>query len=694
MLRLERTGQCYVLRRRPDVAGALPKHFGRPYPPRMPQRDHSASILLYVGAEAPLDPGPRGASIVVDARLARRAWGTLDLARTLLEAQLGAETALVDLAAERVRDGLLRRFVGDDGSGQHAHRVATLLGRVQGRQGIPTTLVFAHLDDADVESLGEMPALLWDPRRAGAHIVLHLREEPRAGAPSTVWRAAVAVGARITQAAPAPTRPREPLAPWPPPGAHPSVTAAVRAVAELGEDATVDHLARALDRATGRVYELLQAAIDLGVPVRVVDDNRFLLPSSFADAIRRTTLPALRALWQARADEDAPDGDDADEREDVDSLGISEEGIAAVSAAQPENVRRSPDGGPDFGRTLNEALRAAEQGRHDDAVRSALDALALLPAAPSSNEDRVRRGGVHLAIASWMQGGAEAGGVGTLEDALHHARAAITHLDAGPVSQRAAARAVAAAISYEKGDLATLEWGIDQLTAAVSELHTAERPLDAARLLNDQAALILRAGDPVRAASLLRKSREIFARMEDRDPVARREIAECDHLLARLPFHVGARPGHERDAWERAMHHGEQARKGFESLHLSAEVARVTETLGRILLRLDRDQEAEAQLLRALRDQGALHDALGLARTTSALSELYTRAGRFEDALTLLAESARLNRARGSARGLEINRDAARLLLAAAGRERASWMASGLDAMGLLDGAAGPTTQE
>lgn len=647
---------------------------------------HRATVqnALVLGPESPsAAPGER--RIVVDARLAQRPGGTLDLAHRTLDAALAPEPTIVDLAAERVRGSLLRRFVGDERGGSSAHRVAVLLGRLQHRGDGPTALVLAHLDDADAESLRELPALLWDPSRNGARLILHLREEPLSGPQSTLWRAALAVGARFESAS-SPGAPRAAGGPpWPPPGLHPSVISAVRALAELGEDTSVDALARALDRPVAPVLELLQAALDAGVPVQVGEEDRLSMPSELAEMLRRTTLPTLRALWQARADEGGPEATDPDGTDD---------GMPAVDDPPTESVRRPPDGGAAFGQRLREAVTAAEGGAFEDAVHAAQEALSHLPPRPSSDEDRLRRGGVHLALASWMQGGPAAGGVGSLDEALRHAKDAIEDLTGGPVGQRAAARAVAAAISYEKGDLAALEWGIQQLTQAVSELHAADRPIDAARLLNDQAALLLRAGDPLRANGLLRRSREIFERMGDRDPVARREIAECDHLLARLPFHVGSRPGHEREAWERALQHAREAHARFESLHLAAEVARVTETAGRILLRLDRDHEAEERLLTASKAQEHLHDALGLARTTSALSEFYARAGRFEEAVTLLAESARLNRARGSVRGLEVNRDAARLLLAAAGRDRAAWMAASLDTMGLLDDATGPTTQE
>jgi hypothetical protein len=60
----------------------------------------------------------------------------------------------------------------------------------------------------------------------------------------------------------------------------------------------------------------------------------------------------------------------------------------------------------------------------------------------------------------------------------------------------------------------------------------------AARLLNDQAAIYVSLGDPVRATHLLERPRELFEgrlRSHADDVMAVEELAETHHLLARLP---------------------------------------------------------------------------------------------------------------------------------------------------------------
>ena len=161
----------------------------------------------------------------------------------------------------------------------------------------------------------------------------------------------------------------------------------------------------------------------------------------------------------------------------------------------------------------------------------------------------------------------------------------------------------------------------------------------------------------MRAAALLRQSREIFDSLERTDEV-RVELAETDHLLARLPLHVRARPGHEEEALERALTHADNALQLYKTVGQRRCQAHVQETSGRLLTRLDRLDEAKDHLTRAFAAQDSLGDALGMARSTAALSELKLAERDLEGALSYLAESVRLNAAKGAQQGLTWNREA------------------------------------
>ena len=181
------------------------------------------------------------------------------------------------------------------------------------------------------------------------------------------------------------------------------------------------------------------------------------------------------------------------------------------------------------------------------------------------------------------------------------------------------------------------------------------------RLLNDQAAVYIRLGDPVRAVHLLTRSREVFEAAERRapqDPLVRRELAETHHLLARLPLHARLRAGREGDAFSMALDHALIAEQYYEGLARRRELGRVWETCGRLELRKGRVDRAAERLERALKLQRELGDATGLARTSAALADYLLAAGRPGDALQALAGSIAFNIDKGSPIGLAFNRRA------------------------------------
>jgi hypothetical protein len=228
-------------------------------------------------------------------------------------------------------------------------------------------------------------------------------------------------------------------------------------------------------------------------------------------------------------------------------------------------------------------------------------------------------------------------------------------LERDPPQFRAELASLIANIQYDVGTPAALELALLELTRASDLLLKAGQPLDAARLLNDEAAVWVKIGDPVRANHLLSRSREVFSRVADSYPAARIELLETEHLLARLMLHAAPRPGRERDALQFGIEHGRAAEEGYRDLKAQWQLGRVWETLGRLELRLNHLDAAARLLDDARRIQQQLGDGLGLARSSGALCELMARAGDYPRALERLAESMDLNADKGSRAGLQFN---------------------------------------
>lgn len=312
------------------------------------------------------------------------------------------------------------------------------------------------------------------------------------------------------------------------------------------------------------------------------------------------------------------------------------------------------------------ALREAEaKGAFPQAVAFGRQALALLERLPISDERRRMRARALIEIGRLQWQGAGPGGAFTLEralEALEEARASLR--DGDPPALRAETSALIAGVCYDVGDLGSLERALDELTGASRLLLDAGDAVGAARLLNDQAAVYVRMGDPVRAVHLLDQSRAVFERKRDaRDPGApdaalAMELAETDHLLARIPLHVQARTGMESDAMTMGIDHALAAERTYQRLGATREIARVWETIGRLELRKGRLDRASARLTKAIAVQDSVGDVVGLARTTAALSEVLAASGRHRDALAMLGDSIALNVEKGSPIGLAFNRRA------------------------------------
>ncbi|WP_437552369.1 hypothetical protein WME97_13785 [Sorangium sp. So ce367] len=310
------------------------------------------------------------------------------------------------------------------------------------------------------------------------------------------------------------------------------------------------------------------------------------------------------------------------------------------------------------------AVEAAAMGAYAQALSYGRKALSLLDGMPATPARRRLRIGALAGIArvQWHAAGPDPASTlaGALE-VLDAARALLAQGD--PPELHAEVATLIAGVCYDMGDARSLERALEELATASRLLLDAGDALGAARLLNDQAAVHVRMGDPVRATHLLIESRRTFEERARVDPSARVELAETDHLFARIPLHVPARPGRESDALSMGLDHALAAERAYKQLGDARELARVWETIGRLELRNGRLDRATQRLTAAIEAEEALGDLLGLARSTAALAEVLSAKGLHREALAVLAESMVMNLEKGSPLGLAYNRRALNALV-------------------------------
>lgn len=352
--------------------------------------------------------------------------------------------------------------------------------------------------------------------------------------------------------------------------------------------------------------------------------------------------------------------------------------------SQPADTRQASDAGREsFGSGIDKAKAAAHlqaAGRTEAAVEEYLDAirevaargharqayslgqeaLNLLDPLPTSDRRALLRTRLLMEIGRLQWQGAVLGRPFTLQDALKSvkdARSSLPH--AVPADVVGELAALTAGVCYDLGDLTSLQEALDELTDVSRRLLDAGQSTLAAGLLNEQAAIYARLGDPVRASHLLSKSRDLFSellRNQPEDSTVAEELAETDHLLARLVLHARIRPGMESDAYARSLDHAIDAERAFQRLGRPRQLARVWETMGRIELERGQLDAADARLSKALKVQREVGDVTGLARSTAALAELLIKTDRLGEALPLLGSSLDLNLEKGSPIGLAFNR--------------------------------------
>lgn len=310
-------------------------------------------------------------------------------------------------------------------------------------------------------------------------------------------------------------------------------------------------------------------------------------------------------------------------------------------------------------RGIERYLLAVEQALRVGALREAMAlverATRLLSELPDSDKRRLLRVRALCARGRirWLGEGPDARfTLSGAKESFEQARALLSASD--PAELRAQVASQLAAVLVEIGDLPSLEAALRELSDTSRSLLDSGDGVVAARLLNDQAAVYVRIGDPVRAAHLLEESRRFFTsgRFGSDDERAALELAETEHLLARLPLHVASRPGREKDAVALGRSHAQEAAATYKRLGMRRELSHVLETLGRLETLGGRHEAAIAQLSLAAQIERELHDVLGLARTTAAMADVLLAAGQLGGALALLHESLALNVEKGSPIGL------------------------------------------
>lgn len=650
------------------------------------------TAVLGLGRLDPL-PGPAPGVLKVDCDLSGPPLGPL------LEARWQAEELLDERAPAPAHEesGLRQRLLGEEPEPGGDGLVVAALNRLARLSSAPVALVLQAVDAADRRTLEHLEALVRRPGWLKVPLVLAFRTLQPEGAAKSLLDAVrevegddAVVGVDIA----------EPLSPdtaRPPPIPEPlasEVLHVLRAGALIGDAFEAELVALLLAVDPLEVLELLQVARDSGVPLEDRGDGRFVLEKNTAEALRRSLLPSLAGAWHRRLAEllgrKAPRGRAREpepeppptkpavphhaprrEREALEDLDLVERPLAAAEA-EARRLRR-PDREARAGRHAEAAgqielaakqyLAAAERsgnlGAYDQALdfaQRALDLAGSLPNSPGHRQLRVRALG-ELGRLKWHAAGP--GESFSLDAALRQLESAQTLLGADdPIELKAEISTLIASVCYDIGGRDALERALAELTGAGHALLDAGKPVEAARLLNDEAAVWVRLGDPVRANHLLSKSREVFGRFATESTVAQLELAETDHLVARLMLHAAPRPGKELESLEVGIQHALSAEETYRELGRSRELARVWETLGRLERLAGKSERSSNHLVAAIETEQQIGDAIGLARSTAALSDLLSDVGHPERALELLRDSITLNFEKGSPVGLAFNRRA------------------------------------
>ncbi len=646
--------------------------------------DRQPSAVVGAMAEEPAHDPPL-VVIRVDCKAHAAPLGALsELRERACQIAEPSSTALLDQAAQRVWTGLRRRLLGDMPDRDPGAAVVEALNHLCAEDTRPIAVVLERAEDLDAASALALGHVLERPGWLQIPVVLHFHGPVADGQGQRLLDLlrrhygddSILVGDAAELGASVPPQRVELPA---------DVRRVIRAAAVIGPSFEVPLVAALLAEPEFDVLYALQIAKDLGVPLSDAGGGQMQLSEAFTEAERRALLPSLSSAWhkrlarllaervRSRRSEASPPSANrsAETRSEVPPpqttppppMPRPSAPPPSMSAqrARPGRAARHAEAAGDVDLAAEQYVaashRAAEEGAHQHAVDLSNRALELLGRTAVTSKRRLLRVMALLAQArvKWRaQVEGEASGLSDALELLGECGARLLPTD--PVELRAEVAALSAAVHYDIGDAASLDKALAELGEASHALLEAGKPLDAARLLNDEAAVWVRAGDPVRAHHLLKKSREIFAERAEADPAARFELAETEHLLGRLVLHAPPRPGHERDALEVGIEHASRAVPVFQALDKPTELGRVWETLGRLEMAVGRPREAIDHLAAAAELQQRILDVIGLARTSAALADIARDGGDYERAIVLLGGSIELNLDKGSPLGLAFNR--------------------------------------
>jgi tetratricopeptide (TPR) repeat protein len=657
------------------------------------------------------DPPPEWLVLRIDCRDAAIAREPLAVASRRLRETLG-DTPPGPASAYH-RAGAARRLLGENEMVPMEVRFLAACNDLAARSNHPSAVLFQSLENASDASIAALERLLSQPGWLALPLVLHVGGDGHlAGlAPVVEGAGGIVMERPASRKAPA-EQPVPPLPQWDWRTLPAEIVRVLRAAAVLDEHCDVATLSELLGLAPLAVLEALQQAADRGAPIVDHGKGRFVLHASVADGLRESVLPSLRAAWHARiADalvaEPVPEKEIAPPRvpapvsaaapEDVtDGAGLAagfaslfeptaasapgaegealppsstepvvgSQGHAPISAEQLARAAAHLQRAGRVAQAASAYLDAAAQALQEGDLRASQEAVASarqLVSRVSALADRTHltaRLSIAEARIGWL-GSGRGGGGGSLTSALRHIEAAREALgESPPPALLGEVAGVRAGIAYDLGDQAVLQGALEGLVEASRTLMTTGDALTAARLLNDQAALNLRFGDPVQAVHLLDRSRQLFADLAARESDAippLEELAETEHLLARMPLHAGICSGREAEAVQMALRSAARAEQIYLQLGRPREQARVWETTARLHRLAGEHDSAARYLAKAAERQQRIGDATGLARTTAAYAEVLLDVDRVDDALLSLRDSIALNDAKGSLVGLDFN---------------------------------------
>ena len=559
---------------------------------------------------------------------------------------------------DRMRHGLRRTLLGDEPASHVGGTLLASLERLALVEGRPLVWVVERAHLADADSRGWLARQVRHMTRWPVAVVVGVApEDPwglgvaaqarRIWGDGAVWDVSGVrsshPGAPEVEAATADVAVVEAVDASDPLSAEACVS--LMAAAVVGSPFSLEIVSKLVGRSQAVVASHLQQAHLAGWHLTVDGPSLSLDPDSMV-VLRAEVLPPVAAAWQAALIE-AAEAEAEVVAEPVEETAVD---TPRVRPSRPEDVVR-------------ELLVAAEDARHRGAWARASRHLELAAQRVHHLGDAGPMLAAETRLARARLAWSAAGQGVDLPVALAAAQAAEQELRelGGPAAAAEAGRLVAA-IAHDIGDPAHLELALNALSSAIRDLRASGRPRDAARLLNDQAAVWVRLGNPVRAVHLLEESRRLFE--AGTEPEDAHELAETLLLLARLPLHVPSRPGMGDAAVEQAVGHAQAAARIWTELDEERGVGLALETEGRLLLQGDRGAEALDRLQSALTALRHVRDALGLARVYDAMAHALVGVGQFEAGVRHLAESVRYNSAVGSNRGLTYNEASAHRLRA------------------------------